>query len=448
MIGTYSSPSALMDSAEASARDFAERHHQAIGQQRKYTGEPYIVHPAAVAALVRTVPHTPAMLAAAWLHDTVEDTQATLADIESVFGAEVAALVHMLTKASSPADGGRVARKALDLAHYARASADAQTIKLADVVDNLRTVAVHDPEFAVLYLAEKAELIEALAAGDSWLRQLAQQTLEAAKSCLARQGIAVAVRAPAVSTPSLPAEGDAAEAKSLPWDRPLRAGEVVFFAEGSAKPKCARYDDGAWAVLRQQFPELASQAKVDGATVLSAIVVGAYSVVVWNTHPLRAAIAAGLAAALTFVVLRRELAWRCFLATMLVTARPAIRWLLPSQQPVVQRVELREWHLIIRYVEGVIGVRWEDVIEMTLGFHRGDVVVRISIAGMQKDYADVCLAPASFAPTAKAMFRRNWRRDRAELLIDLSKLGVAPNEFLTQASARTAAAHRWYAEWW
>lgn len=437
-----------MDSFEARARDFAERHHQAIGQQRKYTGEPYIVHPAAVAALVRTVPHTPAMLAAAWLHDTVEDTRATLTDIESVFGAEVADLVHMLTKPSRPIDGDRSARKALDLAHYSRASADAQSVKLADTVDNLRTVAVHDPAFAALYLAEKAALIDALVAGDPWLRQLAGRTLDAASSCLARQGISVATHAPPVPNSRPPTEQDAAGATVLPWDRPLCAIDVVFPGVGLVRAKPTRQDDSAREVLRRQFPEFASQAKIDGATALSAIVVGAYSVVVWNTRPLRAAIAVGLAAALALVVLRRELAWRCFLATMLVTARPAIRWLLPSQQPVVQRVELREWHLIIRYVESVIGVRWEDVIEMTLGFHRGDVVVRISIAGMQKDYADVCLAPASFAPTAKAMFRRNWRRDRAELLIDLSKLGVAPNEFLTQASARIEAAHRWYSEWW
>lgn len=59
--------------------------HEGIGQVRKYTGEPYINHPAAVAELVSSVPHTPEMLAAAWLHDTVEDTPITLLDIELNF---------------------------------------------------------------------------------------------------------------------------------------------------------------------------------------------------------------------------------------------------------------------------------------------------------------------------------------------------------------------------
>ena len=66
---------------EAAARVFATTHHAAIGQVRKYTGEPYINHPASVVELVRSVPHTEVMLAAAWLHDTVEDTMATLSFI-------------------------------------------------------------------------------------------------------------------------------------------------------------------------------------------------------------------------------------------------------------------------------------------------------------------------------------------------------------------------------
>ena len=63
---------------EKRAKDFATRHHASIGHKRKYTGEDYIVHPTAVVELVRGVPHTAAMICAAWLHDTVEDTNATL----------------------------------------------------------------------------------------------------------------------------------------------------------------------------------------------------------------------------------------------------------------------------------------------------------------------------------------------------------------------------------
>ncbi len=256
-------------------------------------------------------------------------------------------------------------------------------------------------------------------------------------------------KAPAVPTSSPPNEAVVAVgAKPLPWDRPLCAGEVAFPAEGSADAKPDRHDDGAWEVLRQQFPELAKQARVDGATVLSVLIVGAYTTAAWNTHPLRAAVAAGIAAVLGFVVVRRELAWRWFLSTMLFTARPAIRRLFPSRQPVVQRVEFRERHLIIRYPQGVVGVRWEDVIALSLGFHRGDVVVRISMVGMRSDFSDVSIRPESFSPVAKAMFRRNWRTDQAELLIDTRPLRVTPGEFMAQASLRGDAARRWYAEWW
>ena len=83
----------MLESLEEQARRYATRAHAEAGQRRKYTDEPYIVHPAAVAELVRSVSADDALLAAAWLHDTVEDTATTLADIESHFGSRVAQLV-------------------------------------------------------------------------------------------------------------------------------------------------------------------------------------------------------------------------------------------------------------------------------------------------------------------------------------------------------------------
>jgi (p)ppGpp synthase/HD superfamily hydrolase len=80
------------------------------------------------------------MVAAAWLHDTVEDTAVPLALIETEFGARVGRLVGELTAISTPDDGDRAARKALRRTHTAHASAEAQTIKAADLISNLRTV--------------------------------------------------------------------------------------------------------------------------------------------------------------------------------------------------------------------------------------------------------------------------------------------------------------------
>lgn len=151
---------------EDKAKDFATRHHKAAGQTRKYTGEPYIAHPAAVVEIVRSVPHTPEMIAAAWLHDTVEDTDATSAAIFAEFGDEVGLLVHWLTDVSKPWDGNRKTRKAMDRNHIALASPEAKTIKLADLIDNSRSIIEHDPKFARVYLEEKRLLLEVLKEGD------------------------------------------------------------------------------------------------------------------------------------------------------------------------------------------------------------------------------------------------------------------------------------------
>jgi (p)ppGpp synthase/HD superfamily hydrolase len=158
---------------EERARKFAEAAHAGIDQRRKYSGEPYIVHPAAVAELVRSVPHTPEMLAAAWLHDTVEDTPVTLAEIKREFGAEVAALVEQLTDVSRPEDGNRKKRKAIDHEHTAKASAQAKTVKLADLIDNTRSIVEHDPDFAKVYLAEKVQLLDVMREGDATLWAMA-----------------------------------------------------------------------------------------------------------------------------------------------------------------------------------------------------------------------------------------------------------------------------------
>lgn len=163
---------------ESRARAFAARHHGAVDQRRKYTGEPYIAHPGAVADRVRGVAgHTEAMLAAAWLHDTVEDTRATLADVRREFGDEVATLVEMLTDVSRPEDGNRAARRAIDRAHTAKASPEAKTIKLADLLDNLPRIFEHDPKFAKVYAAECALLLDVLREGDAGLWALARSLL-------------------------------------------------------------------------------------------------------------------------------------------------------------------------------------------------------------------------------------------------------------------------------
>ena len=156
------------------AQVYAIAAHAAVGQKRKYTNEPYIVHPAEVARIVAEVPgSTPDMVAAAWLHDVVEDTSVTLTDIHLSFGPEVAALVGWLTDVSKKEDGNRATRKAIDRAHTAAAPAEAQTIKLADLISNSKSIMQHDPAFAKTYLEEKRLLLEVLTRGDPGLHALA-----------------------------------------------------------------------------------------------------------------------------------------------------------------------------------------------------------------------------------------------------------------------------------
>ena len=159
------------------ARMFATAAHAAVGQLRKYTFEPYIVHPAEVAATVEAAGGTPEMIAAAWLHDTVEDTGVTSELIRAEFGDEVATLVGWLTDVSRPDHGNRAARKAVDRAHTAAAPAQAQTIKLADLIANTRSIMEHDEAFARVYLAEKRALLEVMTKGDPGLMARAREQI-------------------------------------------------------------------------------------------------------------------------------------------------------------------------------------------------------------------------------------------------------------------------------
>ena len=84
-----------MDLFEEAIRYATEKHS---GQTRKLVTTPYILHPMEVAVIVGTMTDDPSTLAAAVLHDTVEDTEATLQDIEKHFGRRVALIVMTETE--------------------------------------------------------------------------------------------------------------------------------------------------------------------------------------------------------------------------------------------------------------------------------------------------------------------------------------------------------------
>ena len=158
---------------------FAMKAHD--GQKRKYTGEDYIVHPMAVSRMVSLYGGSLVQQAGALLHDVVEDTDHTLAEIDTLFGSEVATLVEWLTDTSKPSDGNRAIRKAIDRKRLAEAPVEAQFVKLADLIDNSKTIFIFDKSFAPMFKAEMALLMKDMTkVVDSSLWDEAQKVLSMA----------------------------------------------------------------------------------------------------------------------------------------------------------------------------------------------------------------------------------------------------------------------------
>ena len=154
-----------------SAEMFAQQAHK--DHKRKYTGDPYYVHLDEVRRIVKGAGGSEDMQAAALLHDTVEDTSVTSQDILKEFGPRIAKLVVELTDVSKPEDGNRAVRKGIDRDKLAGVSAEAQTIKYADLISNGKDIAQNDPKFAKVYMKEKADLLKVMTKGDSRLRSAA-----------------------------------------------------------------------------------------------------------------------------------------------------------------------------------------------------------------------------------------------------------------------------------
>ena len=144
------------------ALTFATAAHAAVGQKRKYDGEDYIVHPIRVADIVRTYGGSDDQIAAAYLHDVVEDTQVDIDTIRNVFGNAIADLVSDLTDVSVSYDGNRATRKSIDMEHTLSGSVDAQFVKLADILDNSQDIRANDPSFWKVYQKEMLALLDGM----------------------------------------------------------------------------------------------------------------------------------------------------------------------------------------------------------------------------------------------------------------------------------------------
>ena len=140
--------------------DFAVKAH--AGQTRKYTGDDYIVHPMAVADMVEKHGGDEVQVCAALLHDVVEDTTVTFDDIRDNFGGDIAIMVRWLTDTSKPSDGNRRIRKGIDAKRLAEAPAEAQFVKLADLIDNSSTIFRFDKPFSKQFHKEMTHLVEVM----------------------------------------------------------------------------------------------------------------------------------------------------------------------------------------------------------------------------------------------------------------------------------------------
>lgn len=171
------------------AAEYAKAAHGSIDQRRKYTNQPYIVHPESVAEIVSSVTDDAEMICAAWLHDVVEDTPTTLKQIVADFGNPIANLVDDLTNVSKTSDGDRRKRAEINRAHTANASSRAKTIKLADIIDNLSGIARAqagqvEPGFAKRFVSEKELLLTVLQQGDPSLYKRATKLVCECKTLL------------------------------------------------------------------------------------------------------------------------------------------------------------------------------------------------------------------------------------------------------------------------
>ena len=153
------------------ALEFATKMHK--GQVRKYTGEEYITHPVAVADIVEayldrmgfTEEEIMMAIEVAILHDTVEDTEATMESIHGFFGPEIAKGVWFLTKTPDYV-GNRKFRKELCEARLREAPEIIRIIKTCDMFHNSLSIEEHDPKFWNLFKEETVSL------------QIAMDTLE------------------------------------------------------------------------------------------------------------------------------------------------------------------------------------------------------------------------------------------------------------------------------
>jgi guanosine-3',5'-bis(diphosphate) 3'-pyrophosphohydrolase len=197
---------------------------EAHAQQARQNGEPYIIHPVAVAEILAGLHLDSATIATALLHDVVEDTPHSLAEIEQRFGAEIARLVDGVTKLSRIEVQSERTKQAENLRKLLLAlSEDLRVllVKLADRLHNMRTLSfVPKPEKRARTARETLDIYAPLA------ERIGMEQLKTELETLAFR--------------ELNPDGWASIAQRLTWLRG-RSGEMITEIEGELREVLAQH---------------------------------------------------------------------------------------------------------------------------------------------------------------------------------------------------------------
>jgi len=145
----------------AKARAFAKEKHK--GQVRKFEGLPYFIHPKRVAHILyqfKVSSHIDDLIASAYLHDTLEDTDTNYEELRENFGKIVADIVMQLTSDKTMIDKvGKAKYLADKMVHM---TSYALTLKLADRIDNVNRLSMQNETFKTKYLLETKYIVDRL----------------------------------------------------------------------------------------------------------------------------------------------------------------------------------------------------------------------------------------------------------------------------------------------
>jgi guanosine-3',5'-bis(diphosphate) 3'-pyrophosphohydrolase len=175
-------------------KEYADRAHGE--QRRKYTPDRYIVHPIRVMKLCAEYTNNLPMLAAALLHDVLEDTPVKKEQLHQFLltlmrEPDATQATHLVVELSDVfvkdayPHWNRRKRKQKERERIGQTSPESQTIKYADILDNCSEIVEHDPEFAPTFLRECKQLLEVIPKGNP---ELYQRSKEAVMQALDKLG--------------------------------------------------------------------------------------------------------------------------------------------------------------------------------------------------------------------------------------------------------------------